>query len=209
MLINKSIKNIFDKKIGIGILTVPIQPTYFWYDFGYFGNIYTSTELAVASPVFITGIRYNIRNNTPNSFSCNNQTIKLGYCNQPVFLSNVNNNFEQIPLGNPPNNFISTNITIVISSFTWTIINTAQAWYEIIFNVPFQYNPNLGNLLVIWEGRDGTFINGTSANPTSVSSSNGTPNSYSFFADGSMPNPLDTGTSSSSGRPNVELILKI
>ena len=207
MLINQSIKSKFDRTIGTGTTTVAYQPMYVYYDYGYFGNIYTPTELSVGLPVWITGIRIRMISNI--SYSSDNQTLKLGYCNKEEFDINVRNTFQQVPL--TTGGFTSTGITNVKNNFNWAIVSSDEngRWIEINFDTPFNYDPTLGNLIVIWENRDGTYIGGTASAPASVCSTNGTFNSYYDYADGSMPSSDNAGTRASNGRPNIQLLISV
>ena len=147
MLINQSIKSKFDRTIGTGTTTVAYQPMYVYYDYGYFGNIYTPTELSVGLPVWITGIRIRMLSN--GSYSSDRQTLKLGYCNKEEFDINVRNTFQQVPL--TTGGFTSTGITNVKNNFNWAIVSSDEngRWIEINFDTPFNYDPTLGNLIVI------------------------------------------------------------
>jgi hypothetical protein len=205
MIINPFFNTSEQKTITIGTGTSPVafQPTYFYYDFGYFGNIYTNIEIGLAIPISIIGIRYDMRNSSSSSFNNNNQTIKLAYCDQSEFPTNVRNTFQQVPF--VPPGFTSTGTTIVKNNFTWTV-DPIDKWYEIIFDIPFEYNPSLGNLLVIWENRDGEYITGTSSNPTVQCTTDSTMNSYYDYQDGSMPALSEAGTISTE-RPNIQILI--
>jgi hypothetical protein len=184
MLVNHSIVSAFETTVGEGTTRISTQPMYHYYDYGYFGNIYTAAELGVGAPVWITGIRYYMRNTSTSTYTSNNQTMKIGYCNKPEFLTNVRNTFQQVPLDGA-NPFTSHGITAVKTNFSW-VIASEDKWYELLLDTPFQYNPTSGNLLIIWENRDDSWISGTSSNPTSSCSTNGTNRSYYDYQDNSM-----------------------
>jgi hypothetical protein len=207
MLVNHSIVSAFEKTVGVGLTNIATQPMYSYYDFGYFGNIYTAEELGIGGSVWITGIRYYMNNTGGAIYVSDNQTIKMGHCNKPEFLSNVRNNFTQVPLDSA-NPFTSNGITPVKSNFSWTITSSDQ-WYELVLDTPFQYNPALGNLLIIWENRDGGYILGTSSNPSSYCSTNGSYRTYYDYQDNSMPDEGDAGTRLSTGRPNVQFMISV
>jgi hypothetical protein len=206
MLVNHSIVSAFEKTVGEGTTKIATQPIYTYYDYGYFGNIYTAEELGVGGPVWITGIRYDMNNTSNATYTSNNQTMKMGHCNKPEFLSNVRNTFQQVPLAT--DGFTSTGITAVKTNFSW-VTTSEDKWYELLLDTPFQYNPALGNLLIIWENKDESYINGTSSNPTSNCSTNGTFRTYYDYDDGSMPAEGDAGTRLSTGRPNIQLMISV
>ena len=206
MLINNIINNVFETTIGDGTILIPYFPTYIHYDYGYFGYIYTKTEIGVVRPVWINGIKFNIINKD-KKYIFNNQKIKVGYCNQTEFSNDVRNNFTQDPLS-PTKPFITSGITTVNNIFNW-VTDTDNTWYEVMFDVPFLYDPLKGNLIVIWENRNGTYFEGTANNPNSKCTTNNTYNSYYIYTDNHMPPVDERGNISKEGRPNIKLILSV
>ena len=205
-VINNHIKTNFENEIGTGAGHAPKYPCYFYYDFGFFAQIYSDTELGIGAPVWIKGVRFEMYEAGAQE-SVNNQTLKLGQVNQVEFKSNVRNDMTQSPFVD----FSTSNITTVKSSFTWTIPPTTVAfWKEIIFDTPFRYDPTIANshLLLVWENRDGSYTTG-STSPWSVVSSNSTYRSYYDYQDNSMPPTTDYGTRDSTGRPNAQFIFEV
>ena len=202
------VKNELDVEIGTGTIQQPEYPSYFFYDYGYFGQIYTSVEVGVSQPVTITAIRFDM-GESGGAETMNNQTLKLGQVNQEQFDINIRNDFTQVPLQPVP--WLSSNITTVKSNFTWTVPNTGQNWIEIQLDTPYLYDPTItnGNLLLIWENRDGSYTSG-STSPWALSSTSGLLfRSYYDYQDNSMPSLTDYGTRDNTGRPNIQLILNV
>jgi hypothetical protein len=202
------VKNELDVEIGTGTIQQPEYPSYFFYDYGYFGQIYTSVEVGVSQPVTITAIRFDM-GESGGAETMFNQTLKLGQVNQEQFDINIRNDFTQVPLQPVP--WLSSNITTVKSNFTWTVPNTGQNWIEIQLDTPYLYDPTItnGNLLLIWENRDGSYTSG-STSPWALSSSSGVLfRSYFDYQDNSMPLTTSYGTRDNTGRPNIELIINV
>jgi len=197
-------------EIGNGSIQQPGYPSYFYYDFGYFGQIYKASEIGVSQPITITAVRFNM-GESGGAETMNNQTLKLGQVNQDQFDINIRNDFTQVPLQPVP--WLSSNITTVKSNFTWTVPNTGQGWIEIQLDTPYLYDPTgtNENLLLIWENRDGSYEFGANS-PWALSStvlSGGTFRSYNDYQDFTMPPLTSYGTRDSSGRPNIQLIIKV
>ena len=202
------VKNELDVEIGTGTIQRPEYPSYFYYDYGYFGQIYTAAEIGVSQPITITAIRFDM-GESGGAETMNNQTLKLGQVNQDQFDINIQNNFTQVPLQPVP--WLSSNIQTVKSNFTWTVPNTGQGVIEIQLDTPYLYDPNSSNsnLLLIWENRDGSYTTG-STSPWSLCSTSGILfRSYYDYQDNSMPALTAYGTRDSSGRPNIQLILNV
>jgi hypothetical protein len=128
----------------------------------------------------------------------NNQTLKLSQVNSNIFPPDTQNNMSQL----------SDNFTTVKSNFVWIVPEDFNNWLEIEFDTPYNYNPT-NNLLVLWENRNGAYVPGTSSIPNSKCTSNGLNNSYYSIQDESMPPPTTIGTIDNTGRPNIQLIIKI
>ena len=192
-------------EIGTGTIQQPEYPSYFYYDYGYFGQIYTASEIGVSQPITITAVRFNM-GESGGAETMNNQTLKLGQVNQDQFDINIRNDFTQVPLQPVP--WLSSNITTVKSNFTWTVPNTGQGWLEIQLDTPYLYDPTAtnGNLLLIWENQDGSYEFGATS-PWALSSTSGTLfRSYYDYQDFSMPLLTSYGTRDSSGRPNIQIV---
>jgi hypothetical protein len=203
------VKNQIDVEIGTGTITEAIYPTYMYYDFGYFGQIYTAAEVGVSQPVTISAIRFNMNGDASVDKSCNNQTLKLGQVNQDQFDINIQNNFTQVPLQPVP--WLSSNIQTVKNNFTWTVLEDTNDWVEIQLDTPYLYDPTItnSNLLVIWENRDGSYLTGATTPSSECSSSGVLFRSYRDFQDNSMPASTAYGDRDSTGRPNIQLILNV
>ena len=202
------VKNELDVEIGTGTIQQPEYPSYFWYDFGFFGQIYTAVEVGVSQPITITAIRFNM-GESGGVETMNNQTLKLGQVNQDQFDINIRNDFTQVPLQPIP--WLSSNIQTVKSNFTWSVPNIGQDWIEIQLDTPYLYDPTItnSNLLVIWENRDGSYTGG-STSPWSLSSTSGLLfRSYYDYQDNSIPALTAYGTRDNTGRPNIQLILNV
>ena len=202
------VKNELDVEIGTGTIQQPEYPSYFFYDYGYFGQIYTSVEVGVSQPVTITAIRFDM-GESGGAETMNNQTLKLGQVNQEQFDINIRNDFTQVPLQPIP--WLSSNIQTVKSNFTWTVPNTGQGWIEIQLDTPYLYDPSItnGNLLIIWENNDGSYTTG-STSPWALSSTSGLLfRSYYDYQDNSMPALTAYGTRDNTGRPNIQLIINV
>jgi hypothetical protein len=135
----------------------------------------------------------------------NNITLKLGQVNQTEFQINIKNDMTQVPL--QPTPWISNNITTVKSNFTWTVLNNPPPWTEILFDIPFYYDPTdttYPHLLIIWENRDGTY----KSTPYAECFADGF-RSYYDYADDNMPSSTYYGTRHSTGIPNIQLIYTI
>jgi hypothetical protein len=197
-------------QIGTGTIRQPEYPSYFYYDFGYFGQIYTATEIGVSRPITITALRFNM-GESDGAETMINQTLKLGQVNQDQFDINIRNDFTQVPL--QPTPWLSSNIQTVKSNFTWTVPNNGAPWIEIQFDTPYLYDPTgtNSNLLVIWENRDGSYTAG-SGSPwafSNTATSGGTFRSYNDYQDNTMPSLISYGARDSSGRPNIQIVYSI
>ena len=208
-VINNQIVSKFDKTIGTGNINQPEYPMYKYYDFGYFGQIYTASELGVGSPVWITRIDFHMVGDTVTTKSSINQTLKLGQCNQNQFDINIRNDFTQVPL--QPTPWLSSNIQTVKSNFTWTVPEDYNDWLGVVFTTPYLYDPtdSNSNLLVIWENRDGSYLSGASTPYSKCSTSGGLSRSYYDYQDNTIPNTTDYGTRDSTGRPNIKIFFAV
>lgn len=206
-VINNHIVSKFDKTIGTGTTNQKEYPIYEFYDYGYFGQIYTALELGVGVPIWITRIDFHMVGDSVTDKSSINQTLKLGQCNQVEFKSNVRNNFTQ----NPFVDFSTSNITTVKSNFTWTVPEDYNDWLGVIFTTPFLYDPtdSNSNLIVIWENRDGSYISGSGTPYSEASTSGSLSRSYYDYADNNMPPTTDAGTADSTGRPNMKIFFAV
>ena len=193
-------------EIGTGTIQQPEYQSYFYYDYGYFGQIYTASEIGVSQPITITAVRFNM-GESGGAETINNQTLKFAQCNKNQFEINIRNDFTQVPL--QPDPWLSSNITTVKSNFTWTVPNNGPPWIEIILDTPYLYDPTVtnSNLLIIWENRDGSYTSGANS-PWSLCSTSGSLlfRSYYDYQDNSMPLPTEYGTRDSSGRPNIQIV---
>jgi len=197
-------------EIGTGTIQQPEYPSYFYYDFGFFGQIYKASEIGVSQPITITAVRFNM-GESGGAETMINQTLKLGQVNQDQFDINIRNDFTQVPLQPAP--WLSSNITTVKTNFTWTVPNNGPPWIEIQLDTPYLYDPTgtNSNLLLIWENRDGSYTSG-SGSPWALSStilSGGTFRSYYDYQDNSMPPLTSYGTRDSSGRPNIQIVYAV
>ena len=202
------VKNQIESEIGTGTIQQPEYPSYFYYDYGYFGQIYTAAEVGVSQPVTITAIRFNM-GESGGSETMNNQTLKFGQVNQDQFDSNIRNDFTQVPLQPVP--WLTSNKQTVKSNFTWTVPNNGLQWIEIQLDIPYLYDPTgtNSNLLIIWENNDGSYTNG-STSPWALSSTSGSLfRSYYDYQDNSLPDLTSYGTRDNTGRPNIQLILNV
>jgi hypothetical protein len=202
------VKNELDVEIGTGTIQQPEYPSYFYYDYGYFGQIYTSAEVGVSQPVTITAIRFNM-GESGGAETMLNQTLKFAQCNKNQFEINIRNDFTQVPL--QPDPWLSSNIQTVKSNFTWTVPNNGAPWIEIQLDTPYLYDPTVtnSNLLIIWENRDGSYTSGANS-PWSLCSTSGSLfRSYYDYQDISMPPLTAYGTRDNTGRPNIQLILNV
>lgn len=201
------VKNELDVEIGTGTIQQPEYPSYFYYDYGYFGQIYTAVEIGVSQPVTITAIRFNM-GESGGAETMVNQTLKLGQVNQEQFDINIRNDFTQVPLQPVP--WLSSNIQTVKTNFTWTVPNNGPPWLELQLDTPYLYDPTItnGNLLLIWENNDGSYTSG-STSPWALCSTNGLFRSYYDYQDFSLPALIAYGTRDNTGRPNIQLIINV
>jgi hypothetical protein len=208
-VINNNIVSEFETTIGVGTINEPIYPCYMYYDYGYFAHIYTNLELGVNRSVWITGLRFHMVGDSVVNKSADNQTLKLGQVNRDEFFINVRNDMTQVPQATEA--FITSNISTVKSNFTWTVPEDYNTWLEVLFDTPFQYNPQdaNSNLLLLWESRDGSYLSGSSTPYSECSTSSSLYRSYYDYQDNSMPNTTDYGTRDNTGRPNIQLIIKV
>lgn len=208
-LISNHIVSRYDKTIGTGTTNQSKYPIYEYYDYGYFGQIYTNLELGVSRPVWITRIDFHMVGDAVYDKSSINQTLKLGQCNQNQFDINIRNDFTQSPLQSTP--WLSSNIQTVRSNFTWTIPEDYNDWLGIVFTTPYLYDPtdSNSNLLVIWENRDGSYLSGSSTPYSECSTSGNLFRSYYDYQDNSMPNTTDYGTRDNTGRPNMKIFFDV
>ena len=179
------VKNELDVQIGTGTIQKPEYPSYFYYDYGYFGFLYTSLEIGVSQPVTIKAIRFNMGESS-GAETMSNQTVKFAQCNKNQFEINIRNDFTQVPL--QPSPWLTSNKQTVKSNFTWTVPNNGPPWIEIQLDTPYLYDPNSSNsnLLIIWENNDGSYTSG-SASPWSVCSTSGSLfRSYYDYQDNSI-----------------------
>ena len=206
-VINNHIVSEFEKTIGTGVVEEPIYPCYMYYDFGYFAQIYTKEELGIGQPIWITGIRFNMFGNAVADKTVINQTLKLGQVNSNEFATNIQNGMIQQPFAG----WSVSNLTTVKSNFIWTVPEDYDDWLEIPLDTPFQYDPTIvdSNLLVLWENRDGSYLTGASTPYSKCSTSGSLFRSYYDYQDGSMPLITDYGTRDSTGRPNIQLVIKV
>ena len=91
------VKNQIEPEIGTGTIQQPEYPSYFFYDYGYFGQIYTAAEVGVSQAVTITAIRFNM-GESGGAETMSNQTLKFAQVNQDQFDINIRNDFTQVPL---------------------------------------------------------------------------------------------------------------
>jgi hypothetical protein len=202
------VKNQIEPEIGTGTIQQPEYPSYFFYDYGYFGQIYTAAEVGVSQAVTITAIRFNM-GESGGAETMSNQTLKFAQVNQDQFDINIRNDFTQVPLQPVP--WLTSNKQTVKSNFTWTVPNNGPPWIEIQLDTPYLYDPNSSNsnLLIIWENNDGSYTSG-SASPWALSATNGLLfRSYYDYQDNSMPALTAYGTRDNTGRPNIQLILNV
>ena len=84
-------------------------------------------------------------------------------------------------------------------------------WLEIPLDTPFQYDPTSSdsNLLLLWENRDGSYLSNSLTPSSKCFTSGSLYRSYYDDQDGSMPPLTDYGTRDNTGRPNIELIIKV
>ena len=159
-VINSQIKSEFERSIGVGTEEEPIYPCYMYYDYGYFGQIYTKLELGVNSSVWITEIRFQIKGDSIDDKTCVNQSLKLGQVNAEEFATNINNSMIHQPFAG----FSVSNLTTVESNFVWSVPEDYNDYLEILLDTPFQYDPTItdSNLLVLWENNDGSYLSGSS-----------------------------------------------
>ena len=205
-VINNHIKTKFEKEIGTGTINLEKFPMYFFYDYGYFAQIYSTDELKIGAPVWIKGVRFRMDENTGQE-SANNQTLKLRQVNQIEFKSNVRNDMTQVPFVD----FSTSKITTVKSNFTWTVFNIGAVWKEIIFDTPFRYDPTITNkhLLLIWENRDGSYTSGSNSPWSEGDTLIAFFRSYYDYKDGSMPTSTQYGTRDNTGRSNAQFIFEV
>ena len=206
-VINDHIKSKFEKTIGTGTISQSKYPTYEYYDYGYFGQIYTNLELGVGQPVWITGVRFHMVGDSVDDKTSVNQTLKLGQVNSSEFATNIQNGMIQQPFAG----WSVSNLTTVKSNFIWTVIEDYNDWLEITLDTPFQYDPTISNsnLLLLWENRDGSYLSNSLTPSSKCSTSGSLYRSYYSFSDGSMPSITAYGTRDNTGRPNIELIIKV
>jgi hypothetical protein len=196
----------FDKQIGSGILQQARFPTYAYYDYGYFAQIYTSQELGVGSPVYITAIRYRMIGNSATDISSINQTLKLGQVNSDRFEVGVQNQMIQVPFVS----WLASNIQTVKSNFTWTVPEDYNDWLEVVLDTPYLFDPSLGNLLILWESRDGSYIGGTISSPYARSTdSSGIAKCYYDEDDNVMPSLTSYGSRDNVSRPNIQIKFQV
>ena len=88
--------------------------------------------------------------------------------------------------------------------FMISITKKDDDWFEIVLDTPYNFDPSNGNLLIIWENKDGSYLSG-STTPKCRVSSNNLFNSYNTFQDGSYPLDSNYGTRDSTGCPNIQL----
>lgn len=193
-----------EKPIGTGSTNRPEYPCYQFWEFGYFAWIYKKSEIGVGATVPITGIRFEMdATDSPQSLPF--QTLRLGQVNSNEFAINVRNNMTQ----DPPAGWATNNIQVVKNSFTWTVPTNTQQFIEIIFDTPYQYNPNdatYPHLLVYWINEANDY-NGGSTSPWAECFTDGTFRSYYDYQDNLLPPATDAGTRASNGCPNIQLII--
>ena len=197
------VKSGFEKTLGDGTAQNPLYPGYMYYDYGYFAHIYSKIEIGIGSPVWITGIKFQMVGDALDTKTSVNQTLKLGQVNVEVFDTNIKNSMIQQPFAG----FDVSNLSTVKSNFIWSIPEDYNDWMEISFDTPFQYNP-ASNLLLMWENRDGSYLN-SQTTPAAKCTANGQFRSYYDYQDNNMPPLEDYGTRDNTGRPNIQLIIKV
>jgi len=203
------IKSNFNNTIGVGTINESIYPMYHYYDYGFFGQIYTKAELGIGVPIYITRIDFHMVGDSLTDKQSINQTLKIGQCNQDQFDINIRNDFTQFPLQPVP--WLSSNITTVKSNFTWTIPEDYDDWIGVVFDTPYLYDPtnSNSNLLVIWENRDGSYLSGSSTPYSECSTSNNLYRSYYDYQDNTMPLTTEYGTRDNTGRPNIKIFFTV
>jgi hypothetical protein len=206
-VINNHVKTKFEKQIGNGTVNNYYSPFYWYYKYGYGGFIYTKEELGISRPVNIKGIRLEYGRNDPaNAKTALNQNIYLGQVNQDEFGSNVRNGMYQDPAAG----WEATNIQAVKSNFAMSI-SSGTAFKEFLFDDYYNYDPSSTthpHLLVYWKNRWGAFENG-SLSPWVETQSTGKFDVYYDYSDYTSMTDADAGTRSSTGKPNIQLIIEV
>lgn len=188
-----------DLIIGNTSLSEAQYPTYYYYDYGVTAFIYTASELGGTAKT-IQKIAFNMFNSSSSTRNANNQLLKLYHCNENEFPTNLRNNMTS----STSTTWNITNETTVKSNFSWTVTSVDQ-YYEIVFDTPFNYNGS-DNLLIWWYNGDGSYILGTSSNPTSYGNSTGSLfQSYNDFQDTTPPSLTDFGTRDSTFKPQIKI----
>lgn len=207
MLLNNHIKTKFEKSIGNGTTNNIYLPFWWYYKYGYSAMIYTKEELGLSRAVNIKGIRlfYN-RNDPQNAKTATNQYCYLGQVNSTEFASNVRNGMYQDPAAG----WSTTNITEVKGNFAVSI-SSGTSTKEILFDNYYTYDPASSthpHLLIYWKNRWGEYETG-SQSPSTYTEGNSLFNSYYDTSDYTTMTDADAGTRSSTGRPNIELIIEV
>jgi len=183
--------------IGSNGSTESIYPMYMYYKYGYFAFLYTNTELGGAKQ--ITKIAFNMLNTAPNTYTVNNQSLTFFHANENQFPTNLRNNMTSLST-----TWSISNETTVKSNFSWTI-TSADTWYEITLDTPFNYN-GTDNLIIRWFNNFGTYLSGTASNPTSYGDYTGSFLSYNDYSDYITDVPLTGyGTRDSTFRPQIRI----
>ena len=187
------------KTIGTGTTTNQKYPSYLYYNYGLTAFIYNKNDI-LDKPAVINKIKFYIIGDSLDDETANNQTLKIAQVNQLEFKTNIRNDFTQQPYVD----FLINNKITVKENFTYTIPEDYDDWFEIVLDTPYNFDPSNGNLIIMWENKDGTFLYG-STTPKCRVSSNNLFNSYNSFQDGSYPLDSNYGTRDSTGCPNIQL----
>ena len=208
MLVNNHIKTKFEKQVGTGTTGQTELPFYWYYEYGYFAQIYTKQELGVGSPVWIKGIRCEQGRISDGQTvkTATNQNIKLGQVNNIEFGSGIRNDMSSLDAG-----WSASNIQACKTNFSVYIPVSNQSFRDYIFDTPYRYDPTTTDehLVLLWDNRWGDYENG-SLNPKG----NGTPDSLYNVCydrqDNSMPNSFDIATRTRNfARTNIQLLFEV
>ena len=128
------------------------SPIVYAENYGKLAMIFTTAELGAAKT--ITGIEVWFRS-FPPPITYPSQLIKMGNVTSSQFDTTPDMSFSEVGLSG----------LITVKNTFAQLINTNNAWYNIIFDTPFVYD-GTKNLLVVWENNWGTWTSATGGTST-------------------------------------------
>ena len=181
-------------QIGSGASTYNRAPLYGFYDYGLFLYLFTSAELG-ALPRSISSIEFEMQSDQLRTAT--NQKVSIAHTTEVSISSST-----RVDLTNINN----TDLTACRSGFVWGIPSGGPTWRPVTFTTNFEYN-GTSNIVLIWRNDDGYYLDniGSSSNPLCLREAvTDAGLSWYKYTDTTFPADSATGTTVTTGRPNIK-----